>query len=309
MGAWFSRHLQTLVGTLGRLSKQPFATLLTVLVIGISLALPACLQVLVSNAQTLGGSWDRALDISLYLKNPVSVAQAETLAQSLKQRRGVAAVKLITADEGLKEFREYSGFGGALEALSSNPLPHVIVVTPTSAAGVDSSALPASLDALSAELRKLPEVELVQLDTAWVQRLAAIVDGLRRGVVLLAVLLAIGAVTLVSNTIRLDIQNRRDEIEVAKLVGASNGFVRRPFLYSGFWYGLVGGCMACVVVAVSVLLLRGPAQRVASLYGSAFSLSGLSWRGALTVLAAGAALGWLGSFVAASRHLKAIEPR
>lgn len=307
MSVWLSRHLQTLIGSLGRLSQQPLANLLTVLVIGIALALPASLQVLVGNAQALSGDWSRALDVSVYLKTSVSTAQAEQLARDLKKRGDVADVKLIKADEGLKEFREYSGFGTALDALTENPLPHVIVVTPKVS---DAAAnLAAQLDNLSIELRKLPETELVQIDTAWVQRLSAILDVLRRAVIILAVLLAIGVVVIVSNTIRLDIQNRRDEIEVAKLVGASNAFVRRPFLYEGFWYGLGGSFVALSIVTITVLLLQGPVERVAKLYGSAFSLAGLGWENALGLTIAGIGVGWLGSLLATHRHLRQIEPR
>lgn len=306
MIVWLARHLQTLIGSLGRLSQQPLANLLTVLVIGIALALPACLQMLVSNAQSVSGDWHRALDLTVYLKDSVSAAHAEQLTQALK-KRGDITVRLVKSDEGLKEFREYSGFGTALDALTENPLPHVIVVTPK----IDNSAetLAGQLDRLGAELRRLPETELVQLDSAWVQRLSAILDALRRAVVIIAVLLALGVVIIVSNTIRLDIQNRRDEIEVAKLVGASDAFVRRPFLYEGFWYGLGGSCVALVTVTVTVLLLRGPVERIAKLYGSAFTLQGLSWLNAVGLLTTGIVVGWLGSLVATRRHLKQIEPR
>lgn len=307
MSVWFSRHLQTLIGSLGRLSQQPLANLLTVLVIGIALALPASLQVLVGNAQALSGDWSRALDLSVYLKTSVSTTQAEQLARELRKRGDVVDVKLIKADEGLKEFREYSGFGTALDALAENPLPHVIVVTPKVSDAATNLAT--QLDNLSIELRKLPEAELVQIDTAWVQRLSAILDVLRRAVIILAVLLAIGVVVIVSNTIRLDIQNRRDEIEVAKLVGASNAFVRRPFLYEGFWYGLGGSFVALSIVTITVLLLQGPVERVAKLYGSAFSLAGLGWENALGLTIAGIGVGWLGSLLATHRHLRQIEPR
>ncbi len=304
MNAWLSRHLQTLIGTLGRLLQQPVATLLTVLVMGIALALPACLNVLVRNAQAASGSWAQALDVSVYLKAPVTLDAATRLADKLRQRNDIKAVRVIRADDALKEFREHSGFGEALEALSDNPLPNTLVVTPA-----DASASPGALNALSAELGKFSEVDVVQLDTDWVQRYLAMLDTVRRLVNMVAVLLAIGVVVIVGNTIRLDIQNRRDEIEVSKLVGGSDAFVRRPFLYCGVWYGLGGGLLAWLVVVVAVALLAGPVQRIAGLYGSTFSLSGLGLTGGLGLLLAGVILGWLGSFVAATRHLRAIEPR
>lgn len=308
MSVWLSRHLQTAIGSLGRLSQQPLGNLLTILVIGIALALPASLQMLVSNAQSLSADWQRALEMSAYLKTTVSSAHAEELTQQLQRRPDVAAVKLIKADDGLQEFREYSGFGAALDALTENPLPHVIVITPA-AADARTETLAADLERLSAELRKLPEVESVQLDTVWVQRLTAILDALRRATLLIAGLLAIGVMIIISNTIRLDIQNRRDEIEVAKLVGASNAFVRRPFLYEGFWYGLGGSGIALLIVTATVWLLRGPVDRIAALYGSAFTLQGLAWPTAAALLGVGVTVGWLGSLVSTRRHLKNIEPR
>jgi cell division transport system permease protein len=304
MVAWLTRHLQTLVGTLGRLSQQPVANLLTILVIGIALALPACLQVLVSNARAVTGDLSNAVDISVYLKRSVTEQQARAVADRIRQRRDVARVELITATDALREFREYSGFGAALDVLADNPLPHTLVVRP----GADDLS-PAHLDSIGRDLKVLPEVELVQLDTAWVQRLEAILDGVRRGIVVAAALLAIGVMVIVGNTIRLDIQNRRAEIEVTKLVGGSDAFVRRPFLYSGVWYGLGGSLVALVIVAVTVLVLGGPVQRITGLYGSDFRLTGLGLPNTMAVLLAGVALGWLGSYIAASRHLRAIEPQ
>ncbi len=304
MNAWLSRHLQTLVGSLGRLSQQPLASLLTILVMGIALALPACLNVLVKNAQAASGSWERALDVSVYLKTSVDSDATTRLVDKLRQRSDVKAVQLIRAEDALKEFREHSGFGEALDALSDNPLPNTVVITPT-----ESAASPQQLEILSVELRKLPEVDVVQLDTGWVQRYLAMLDTVRRLVNMVAVLLAIGVVVIVGNTIRLDIQNRRDEIEVTKLVGGSDAFVRRPFLYCGTWYGLGGGLLAWLVVALAVALLGGPVQRIAGLYGSSFSLSGLGFSGGMLLLLSGVVLGWLGSFVAATRHLRAIEPK
>ncbi|MGD9841453.1 MAG: permease-like cell division protein FtsX [Steroidobacteraceae bacterium] len=304
MTAWLSRHLQTLVGSLGRLSQQPVASLLTVLVMGIALALPACLNVLMKNAQEASGSWDRALDVSVYLKTSVTTDTAVRLVEKLQQRSDIKAVQLIKAEDALKEFREHSGFGEALEALSDNPLPNTLVITPA-----DTAAAPDTLNALSEELRKLSEVDVVQLDTDWVQRYLAILDTVRRMVNLVAILLAVGVVVIVGNTIRLDIQNRRDEIEVTKLVGGSDAFVRRPFLYCGFWYGLGGGLLAWVVVAIAVILLAGPVQRIAGLYGSQFRLAGLGFTDGMRLLAVGVTLGWLGSYFAATRHLRVIEPK
>ena len=304
MKQWLERHAQTLVGSLGRLWQHPFATLLTVIVIGIALALPACLHVLVQNVRTASGGWNNALDISVYLKPDATLDQAKRAAERFRQRRDVDEVNLIEADEALAEFRKGSGFGDALEALKDNPLPHALVVRPD-AAYRDA----VHVAALTSELEKIDGVDLVQLDTEWVSRFNAILDVIRRGVFLAAGLFALGILVIVGNTIRLDIENRRDEIEVTKLVGGSDAFVRRPFLYNGVWYGLAGGITAGVIVAVAVGTLSAPVQRIAGLYGSQFQLEGVGAIGWLALLAGGAALGWLGSFSVATRELREIEPK
>jgi cell division transport system permease protein len=304
MSAWLLRHVQTMVGALGRLSAQPFATALTMLVIGIALALPACLHLFIDNAQRASASWNRSVELSIYLRTTARAEDAQRIASRLQQRRDLAEVNVVLADEALKQFRRDSGFGEALDALEENPLPHTITVTPQ-----PQHATPDHLESLAAEIRQLPEVELVQLDTAWVQRLQAILNALRRAILVAASLLGLGVIVIVGNTIRLDIYNRRDEIEITKLLGASNGFVRRPFLYTGFWYGLGGGTLAAILGLIVLAVLAEPVARVAGLYGSDFRLSGLSARNLAALVLAGAVLGWLGSFLASSRHLREIQPR
>ena len=304
MNQWLERHFQTMVGSLGRLWQQPFATLLTIVVIGIALALPACLHVLVQNVRSASGGWSSALDISVYMKPDASLEQAKRAADRIRQRRDVDAVTLIEADAALAEFRRNSGFGAALDALKDNPLPHALVVRP------DAEFREAGrVQTLSQELRKIEGVEIVQLDTEWVSRFNAILDVVRRGVFLAAGLFALGILVIVGNTIRLDIENRRGEIEVTKLVGGSDAFVRRPFLYNGVWYGLTGGITAGIIVAIVVAVLSDPVQRIAGLYGSQFELQGVGLVGWLALLLGGALLGWLGSFIVATRELREIEPK
>lgn len=303
MSAWLLRHLQTLIGSLGRLSQHKLASALTMLVIGIALALPAGLHLLVANAQRAVGDWNRAVDLTVFLKRPTSGEEARRTAERLRQRRDVEHVELIMADAALKEFRRDSGFGAALDALNENPLPHTLVVRPAAA-----YATPASLDGLATDIRALPSVDVVQLDTAWVNRLNAMLEALRRALGLAAAVLALGVMVIVGNTIRLDIQNRRDEIEVAKLVGASDAFVRRPFLYDGVWYGLGGALAAWLVTSVATAVLRQPVVRLAGLYGSDFQPAGLGLKASGLLLLSGIVLGWLGSYVAATRHLRDIEP-
>ena len=304
MKQWLERHVQTLVGSLGRLWTQPFATMLTVLVIGIALALPACLHVLVQNVRAASGGWGNALDISVYMKTDATLGQAKQAMKRIEQRRDVLDVTLIEADAALAEFRKSSGFGEALDALKDNPLPHALVVRPA-----EEFRDPALVDALSAELRKIDGVDIVQLDTAWVSRFNAILDVVRRVVLLAAGLFALGILVIVGNTIRLDIENRRDEIEVTKLVGGSDGFVRRPFLYNGVWYGLGGGLVAWLTVTLVIALLGEPVQRIAGLYGSTFQLRGLGLEGSAVLLVGGVVLGWLGSFIAATKEIRGIEPK
>jgi cell division transport system permease protein len=303
MTAWLVRHLQTSIGSLGRLAQHKLATTLTILVIGIALALPACLHLLVTNAQTATGNWNRAVDLTVFLKQPTSAEEARRTAERIRQRRDVAEAQLILADEALREFRRDSGFGEAIDALNENPLPHTIVVRPA-----PTYTNTANLQSLAADVRALPSVEAVQLDTAWVNRLNAILEAFQRGLLLAAAVLGLGVMVIVGNTIRLDIQNRRDEIEVTKLVGGSDAFVRRPFLYNGFWYGLGGAVTAWVITLIALAVLRDPIGRLAGLYGSNFRLGALGLEASALLLGSGIALGWLGSYIAATRHLRKIEP-
>jgi cell division transport system permease protein len=304
MKQWLERHVQTFVGSLGRLWQHPFSTLLTVLVIGIALALPACLHVLVQNVRAASGGWSNALDISVYMKPAATLEQARQAAERVRKRRDVEDVKLVEADDALEEFRRNSGFGEALDALKDNPLPHALVVRPAAEFREASQ-----VEGLTEELRKIDHVDLVQLDTAWVSRFNAILDVVRRIVLLAAGLFALGILVIVGNTIRLDIENRRDEIEVTKLVGGSDAFVRRPFLYSGVWYGLGGALIAWLIVTVVITVLGDPVQRIAGLYGSTFELNALGLEGTGVLLIGGVVLGWLGSFIAATRELRGIEPK
>ena len=301
---WLERHAQTLVGSLGRLARQPIATILTIAVIGIALALPAALYLVVANARAVTAGLADTVQLSVYLRLPITAELARKVARAIEARDEVGQAELISPDEGLVEFRKLSGIGEALNALTDNPLPWLVRVQP--AAQNDSAA---AVEMLAAELRQLPEVELVEADTAWVRRLDAILDALRQVVVLAAAVLALGVLAIVGNTIRLDINSRRAEIEVTKLVGGSNAFVRRPFLYSGFWQGLAGGLLAVALIATGLAILEAPIARVAAAYGASFTLQGLATREWLAVIGGGATLGLLGAWLAAAYHLHRIEPR
>jgi cell division transport system permease protein len=303
INAYFARHAQVLVGSLGRILRQPFATLMTMGVIAVALALPLFLSLLLQNARIATGNWNEAYDLSVYMDKKASAGRVQSLAKQLRQRGDVAAVRIITADQALAEFRNDSGFGKALDVLSDNPLPDTLVVTPTLTAST-----PQGTETLKGVIAALSDVQTVQIDTEWVKRLHAMLDLLRRVVLLTGGLLGVGIVLIVSNTIRLDILNRRAEIEVMKLVGASDGFTRRPFLYSGIWYGLGGGLLALTIVAIASVVLARPVAHLAFLYGSDFRLEGLKLVLGLGVLSLAVALSWLGSWLAATRHIRAIEP-
>jgi cell division transport system permease protein len=304
MSGYFSHHAQALVGSLGRLARAPLATALTVLVIGLALALPLALGLFVANAMGATGGFTGAVDVSVYFKPDVALPRVQQLAQSLRGRAGVAQVEVISADQALEEFRRYSGFGSALQALSGNPLPNVLHLRPAA----DGSG-EADLNRLKHDVSAWPEVDLVQVDAEWVRRFNAILELLRRVLSVAAVLLGAGVLAVVGNTIRLEIQGRRTEIEVVRLVGGSTGFVRRPFLYTGMWYGLGGALVAWVMVATAVQVLRTPVATLAALYGSTYTLKGPGLPEIGAVLGAGLLLGWCGAWLAAARHLKGIEPR
>lgn len=304
MMSYLLRHLQVLFYSLGQLARTPFASLVTVAVIGISLALPAGLYVLLDNMQRVSGAWDSAAQLSVFLKRDVSERAGQALAQKIRVRPEVASVQYISREAALAEFKRLSGFGAALNALDDNPLPAVLSIRPV-AAHADA----ATLDKLGKDLQAMREVELVQLDLDWIKRLNAIIELAQRGVWLLAAVLALALTLIVGNTIRLAVLSRRTEIEIIKLVGGTDAFIRRPFLYSGLLQGLGGAICAWALLALVLVLLAAPVQDLAALYGSRFELHGLDWQAGLVLLALGALLGWLGSRLAVGRHLRAIEPR
>ena len=300
---WVEDHLRAAIGSMGRLYRHRLGSAMTVLVIGISVALPTGFLLALQNMESLTGSWEGAARISMFLHGDVGDAEANELADSLRDWEGVVGVEFVPPDAALAEFRQLSGMGDALDLLDENPLPAMLVLEPTT--GLDA----ADLQTLTTELEMLGPVEQARLDLQWVQRLDAIMQLMRRGVWLISLLLAISVVLIVGNTVRLAIENRREEIIITKLIGATNAFIRRPFLYEGVWYGLAGGLLAVILVEGGRLLLQGPADRLATLYQTGPLLHGLGFQGGLAVLLGGTALGLIGSWMAVARHLAAIEPR
>jgi len=300
----FERHAQALLGSLGRLARQPLATFLTIVVIGIALALPAAFYLVVANMRVVTEGLDETVGLAAYFRVSTTEADVKKAAEAIAARAGVAGVELVSPEEGLAEFRKLSGIGDALQALPENPLPWLAKVRP--APPRDTAA---DVEALAGELREMEAVELVEADTAWVRRLHAIEDTMQQLVLLAAAVLAVGVLAVVGNTIRLEINGRRAEIEVTKLVGGSNAFVRRPFLYSGLWQGLGGGLLAIGLVVGSLMTIEPFVARLAAAYGAVFALRGLGAREWLAVLGGGAALGFMGAWLAAAYHLRRIEPR
>jgi cell division transport system permease protein len=300
---WLRRHAQVSLESLGRLDRNRVASLMTAAVIGIALALPAGLYVLLDNLQRLSGGWDGQAGLSVFLKQDVQETVAQQLAGTLQAWPEVATVTLVTPAEALEEFSRHTGFADVLDSLDENPLPIVLLVTPA-----DGHTDPTAAGALQQRLQDLPGTEQAQLDLQWVQRLSAILAIAKRGVLVISCLLALAVLLVVGNTIRLEIQNRREEIVVTKLIGATNGFIRRPFLYSGIWYGIFGAVIAWLMVEAGFLVLSSPVQRLAGLYQSDFSLQTLPVVLLLVLLTGGILLGLLGSWLAVGRHLDAIEP-
>lgn len=301
---YFLRHAQVFFYSLGQLWRTPFSMLMTAAVIGIALALPTGLHVLLKNAQVISGGWDGVAKLSVFLKTSVSDDQAKHLRNRIRQLPQVADVDFISREQALAEFKRQSGFGDALTALDDNPLPAVLVVTPN----LENNNLKA-IQALADRLKGDQAVEFTQLDRQWLQRLYGIMAIVGRGVIILGAALALAVILVVGNTIRLAIQNRRQEIVVVKLIGGTDTFIRRPFLYTGFWYGLIGGIIALFLVELALWVINGPVENLAGLYASGFSLHKLDAGTITTLLLLSILLGLGGSWLAVGRHLRDIEPR
>ncbi len=301
--SYFGNHLRVSIASLGRLYTQPSATLMTAAVIAIALALPAGLYIALDNVGKLSSGWDGSTHISLFLHTHVKKHDAQKLKQKLEKHKHIKKIEFIDKEQGLEQFREVSGFGDALKYLDSNPLPIVLVVHPEM---IEDQ--PDKTTRLVKELKKNKLVELAQLDVQWVKRLYTFLEIANRSIWVISTMLAIAVLLIIGNTIRLDIQNRREEIEVSKLIGASDAFIRRPFLYTGLWYGLIGGVLAWIVTLISLMLMGNPIHKLALLYHSEFHLSGLGFKNTLFLILISCLLGLTGSWIAVSRHLKEIEP-
>ncbi len=304
LASYSLHHRQVAGDSLLRLLRNPLASFATWLMIGIALALPGAFYVMLDNLSNLSASWEGAPQISLFLRQSVDAQSGRTLSDKLAGRPDVAQVHYVSKEDALAEFKQLSGFGQVLDHLDSNPLPAVIVVRPR-----DTDQGADSIQRLFSDLKLLPEVDQAMLDLQWVQRLYAILAIGRRIALGLGLILGVGVLLVIGNTIRLAIASRREEILVVKLVGGTNAFVRRPFLYTGVWFGLGGGLIAWFLLSLGLWLLGNPVAHLADLYDSHFSLNGLNFAQSVLLLLSATGLGWLGAWLTVGHHLSAIEPR
>ncbi len=291
-------HGHALFSSLGDLWRAPLMTCMTLMVIAVTLALPLTFYLTLANLQRLSGGLEESWKVSLYLDPKLDEKQAAPLLARLRKQPAVAAVHLIGKEAGLMDFRRHSGFGEVLEALPENPLPVVIEVTPH-----PRWENPQRLAELVAAWEKIPQVDFVQWNMRWLQRLKGWLQLAERGVAGLGALLSLTVLLVVGNTIRLELENRHEEIEVMKLLGATHRFIRRPFIYSGFWYGSTGGLMALILAWLLSAVMRAPAKSLAALYGAAFDIEFLSLPEVLAFAGFSVVLGVSGAWLVVTRHL------
>ena len=302
--AWSRRHSYSFFSSLGVLLQHRIGTLMTVLVLAIAMFLPLGLFTTLSNLEGMNLRQDEWSAVTVFFKSGTSQAEVRSVAEELKTRMQPENVVVISPAEGMLDFREASGFGESLDMLEENPLPWVMQVSPRSGT---TGEVEQRVQELMTYLQSLDSVELTQFDYKWLQRLGRMVELGRSAVTALALLFSLAVIVVVANTIRLDVASRAEEIEILALVGAGNAFVRQPFLYTGLWYGLMGGLLAIGLLAVTMLYLGRPLGLLLEAYGTSFELQGLGVYKSLWVLAGGGFLGWLGAGIAVQRYLRQLK--
>lgn len=303
MRMWLGQHARAAISALGQLRRRPGGSLMTTAAIGIALALPAAFLLVMDNIESAMSGWDGTPRASVFLALETPPDRQAAIAERIAALDGIQEVTLISPAEALAEFQATAGMDETLALLDANPLPAVVE------ARLRGRLDTANTERLMNRLQALPHVEEIRLDQAWMQRLDALLDLGNRTIAIIALLLGLTVVLVIGNTIRLDIENRRSEIEITKLIGATDAFIRRPFLYTGVWYGLAGGLLSGVILIIGILAVSAPARRLATLYQSAFQPTGPGMSGILTLLTAGLLLGLFGAWLAVGRHLAAIEPQ
>lgn len=302
--AYLLNHAHGLFSSLGRLSRAPVTSSMTILVLAVAIALAGCFYIVVANIQQLTGNLQASNQMSLFLKDPVNEAAGQKLADELALHPRIENVKFIGKKQAMEEFKANSGFGEALNALEGNPLPNVIQVLPKDV--LDNRE---ALDALMAEFKQMPQVDFVQVDMQWVERLQAIMRIASRGVTLVSVLLGFAVTFITGNTIRLELHNRQDEVFISKLVGATHAFIQRPFLYTGFWLGFIAGFSAWLIITIMLLIVETPVEKLSGLYNSSFQLLYLSFSEFILLLMMASGLAVLGSWAVLHYQLRQLKPQ
>lgn len=299
---WLHHHVEVAQDCIKHLCNRPISSFITMLVLGVALAIPSFLFTVLLNVERISSYWEGDNELSLYLKVELTNQEVESVSQRLLLRPDLIAVDLIDAQQGLIEFRELTGFDNILSSLDENPIPAVISVLPK-----DDSV--ESLQRLKEELSVLVEVEKVVLDLDWIQRFNAIISLIQRVVIIFSLLLGFAVLLVIGNTIRMNVERRREEIQVSKLIGATNAWVRRPFLYLGIYYGLFSALIALIIIEFSLVVLKMPMLQLAQLYQSDFQLAGLGFWGMSLLFTLSIFLGWFGALLSANKFLAKLDPK
>lgn len=297
-------HVRQAIATLGALWRTPLASLMTIAVLGLSITLPSTLYILVKNTDNISAGWQQAAEISVFLQPSTSLKEAEQFRVQVSLLPEVDEVQLVTANQALAEFQRLSGLADSLSYLDDNPLPHLLLVRPTS-----KHAQPTAAQQLLIKLEAMRPVDFGKVDIEWLARLTSMISIAQDFVWLMSSLLLLSVVLIIGNTIRLNILSQREQIIIMKLVGATDAFIRRPFVYTGIWFGFLGGLLACLLVVMMLWWMQGSIAHMAQTYASDFRLQGLSTTGMAVILLIAIILGMLGSVISVQKHVKEIEPQ
>ncbi len=295
-------HWKALLMTFKELLNTPVATIVTATVIGISLSLPAGLYTLLQQAKAFSSPWQDMNHISLFLKKETDLESINKLRTTLQTLPHIEKITHITPQQALQEFRDYSGFGEALDSLQHNPLPHVFIIDPQLTLHNKQQ-----LEQLFSTLKTFPEIDIAQLDIEWLQRLYSLFNIFYQSILLISILFSLTVLLVIGNTIRLNIENKKEEIIVIKLVGGTNRFIRRPFLYRGLWYGVYGGLLAVLLVNGSLWVLQTPVKDFLLTYNSPLQLQFMPVHDTFLLVVMSMLLGLIGAILAVNKHLHNIE--
>ena len=299
---WLRQHIQAFISSLRQYYYHFFSSILTTAVIGIALALPGGFYLLLQNMQRVTLNWDDGIQITAFLKPDIQGAEVNTLVDRLLQNNDIERIQTIDRHQALQEYRQLSGFSEAIDVLDANPLPYVLIIHPYLTSLTDGGDK-RILDFIHSNA----EVDIAQYDQRWVKRLYGFIEIFRRFVIIFSVFISFGVSLIVGNTIRMGIYNCRNEIEITKLFGGTDSFIRRPFLYSGIWYGLSGSFFSWLLLALTMQFLHQPISKVSELYASDFHLSGFSIQETCVLFFCGILLGLVGSWISVQRHIRSME--